>query len=189
MQYSFYLTYGALERSVESFVGALCCPGLEDNQLQELEGIIVELSVAIVVDSLCDYRKTCAKAAIIAIILQQTQSDSLGRQYDHAELEKRYNELLLKKGIIECWIQLLPDDERFLIQTHMIQGLDWAKTIAEYDKRWGPMNGRSERSLKRTQARAIKRIVECMNEIEVLTIPDPEKKNGRANEASFLAPK
>ena len=149
----------------------------------------MELSVAIVVDNLCDYRQTCAKAAIIAIILQQAQSDSFGRQYDRAELEKQYNELILKKGIIECWIQLLPDDERFLIQTHMIQGLDWAKTIAEYDKRWGPMNGRSERSLKRTQARAIKRIVECMNEIEVLTIPDPEKKNGRANEASFLAPK
>ena len=146
----------------------------------------MELSVAIVVDNLCDYRQTCAKAAIIAIILQQAQSDSFGRQYDRAELEKQYNELILKKGIIECWIQLLPDDERFLVQTHMIQGLDWAKTIAEYEKDWGVINGRSERTLKRIQAKAIKRIVECMNEIEALTGPDPEKKNSDVNEACFL---
>ena len=55
-----------------------------------------------------------------------------------------------------------------MIQTHMIQGLDWAKTQTEYDKVWGIMNGRSERTLKRMQAKAIRRIAACMNQIEAL---------------------
>ena len=80
----------------------------------------------------------------------------------------------------------MPREERFLIQTHLIDGLDWAKTIAEYEKEWGVINGRSERTLKRIQAKAIKRIVECMNEIEALTGPDPEKKNSDANETCSL---
>ena len=68
---------------------------------------------------------------------------------------------------------MLPDDERFLVQKHLIQGLDWAKVIVEYNERWGIMNGRAERTLKRIQARAIKRILNCMCEIDALkSTPD-----------------
>ena len=51
--------------------------------------------------------------------------------------------------------------------------LDWAKVIVEYNERWGIMNGRAERTLKRIQARAIKRILNCMCEIDALkSTPD-----------------
>ena len=118
--------------------------------------------------------------------MQQAQDDAACAKYACSAVEKQYNELRFKKEIIECWLQLLPGVERFLVQTHLVDGLDWAKTIAEYDKRWGIMNGRSERTLKRIQARAIKRIVECMNEIEALTGSDLEKKNSSTNVASSL---
>ena len=78
--------------------------------------------------------------------------------FERDALEKEYCNLVFMKGIIECWLELLPDDERFLVQKHLIQGLDWAKVIVEYNERWGIMNGRAERTLKRIHARAIKRM-------------------------------
>ena len=93
--------------------------------------------------------------------------------FDRNALEKEYCNLVFIKNVIECWLELLPDDERFLVQKHLIQGLDWAKVIVEYNERWGIMNGRAERTLKRIQARAIKRILNCMCEIDALkSTPD-----------------
>lgn len=146
----------------------------------------MRLTISIIVSGLCDYRQICAKASILGTLMQQAQDDAACAKYACSAVEKQYNELRFKKEIIECWLQLLPGVERFLVQTHLVDGLDWAKTIAEYDKRWGIMNGRSERTLKRIQARAIKRIVECMNEIEALTGSDLEKKNSSTNVASSL---
>lgn len=70
---------------------------------------------------------------------------------------------------MESWLQILPTEERFLVTTHLIQGLDWAKTIVEHEKMWGVMNGRSERTLKRIQSKAVDRIVACLNQIESLS--------------------
>ena len=124
-------------------------------------------TVSTIVENLCEYRQVCAKAAIIGNMLQM-QNDFPCGQYNYTALKQQHTQLLHKKSIIDCWLQLLPDDERFVIQTHMIQGLDWAKTQTEYDKVWGIMNGRSERTLKRMQAKAIRRIAACMNQIEAL---------------------
>lgn len=41
-----------------------------------------------------------------------------------------------------------------------------AKTIVEHEKMWGVANGRSERTLKRMQAKGIERIVTCLNHME-----------------------
>mgnify|MGYP006910796540 FL=1 len=99
-------------------------------------------TISTIVENLCEYRQVCAKAAIIGNMLQM-QNDFPCGQYNYTALKQQHTQLLHKKSIIDCWLQLLPDDERFVIQTHMIQGLDWAKTQTEYDKVWGIMNGRS----------------------------------------------
>ena len=75
----------------------------------------------------------------------------------------------MKKETVESWLQLLTTEELFLVRTHLIQGLDWAKTIVEHERMWGIMNGRSERTLKRIQSKAVDRIVACMNQIELLS--------------------
>ncbi len=90
-------------------------------------------------------------------------------EYNVAALKKQYGELLLKQSTVEGWLQLLPTEERFLVETHLIKGLDWAKTIVEHEKMWGVMNGRSERTLKRIQSKAVDRIVACLNQIESLS--------------------
>lgn len=129
-----------------------------------------------------NYRQTYAKIEILKGTLRQ-QEISLTAQ---TIITQTCSQLSLYHSQVESWLKLLPREERFLIQTHLIDGLDWAKTITEYEKEWGVINGRSERTLKRIQAKAIKRIVECMNEIEALTVPDSLKKNDDANEARFL---
>lgn len=68
--------------------------------------------------------------------------------------------------MLQQWQALLPREERFIIQTHLVDGLDWAKTIVEHEKMWGVANGRSERTLKRMQAKGIERIVTCLNHME-----------------------
>ena len=119
-----------------------------------------------VIAMLRNHRQISAKITIIQnTLLYQKDSSTvticmlLGQQED----------LIVKRDIVDAWLQLLPIEERFLVQTHLIDGLDWAKTIVEHEKMWGVMNGRSERTLKRIQAKAIDRIVACLSQIEGLS--------------------
>lgn len=70
--------------------------------------------------------------------------------------------------MVKNWLSLLPCEERFLVEIHLVDGLDWAKTIVEHEKKWGVINGRSERTLKRIQAKAIARIVNCLNQFNTV---------------------
>ena len=103
------------------------------------------------------------------VINDLRMSRGLGDVYKRQVLERHSDELLLKKETVESWLQLLTTEELFLVRTHLIQGLDWAKTIVEHERMWGIMNGRSERTLKRIQSKAVDRIVACMNQIESLS--------------------
>lgn len=130
----------------------------------------MELTNLTIMNALCDYRGICAKASMLTLLMKENTEYAC---FERDALEKEYCNLVFMKGFIECWLELLPDDERFLVQKHLIQGLDWAKVIVEYNERWGIMNGRAERTLKRIQARAIKRILNCMCEIDALkSTPD-----------------
>lgn len=60
---------------------------------------------------------------------------------------------------VETWLLLLTREERIIVRYHLIDGLDWNRTAVELEKLWGYENGRSERSLKRKQSNAIKKIV------------------------------
>ena len=127
------------------------------------------ISAADVINDLHNHRQVCAEITMIENVLHKMQSDSAHMKYNRAVLERHSDELLLKKETVESWLQLLTTEELFLVRTHLIQGLDWAKTIVEHERMWGIMNGRSERTLKRIQSKAVDRIVACMNQIESLS--------------------
>ena len=127
------------------------------------------LSTADVINDLRNHRQVCAEITMIENVLHKMQSDSAHMKYNRAVLERHSDQLLLKKETVESWLQLLTTEELFLVRTHLIQGLDWAKTIVEHERMWGIMNGRSERTLKRIQSKAVDRIVACMNQIELLS--------------------
>ena len=65
--------------------------------------------------------------------------------------------------LVETWLTLLDMEERFIVVSHLIDGLDWAKVIVEYEKLWERENGRADRTLKRIQSKALARIADFMN--------------------------
>ena len=118
-----------------------------------------------VMERLRSHRETCATLEIVKAMLQYPLHNLPCAQCQRWMLEQQHIELLKQKESIDAWLHLLPKEERFLIQTHLIDDLDWAKTIAEYEKTWGVMNGRSERTLKRIQSKAIEHLTTCLNQL------------------------
>lgn len=117
-----------------------------------------------VIEQLRNHRHVCAKIDILENLIL----DNKPIQKDTLHFEKELTALKTLRNQVNGWIKLLPREESFLVQTHLIDGLDWAKTIVEYEKMWGVVNGRSERTLKRIQSKAIDRIVHCLNQIDAL---------------------
>lgn len=117
-----------------------------------------------VITILKSHRQTCAKIMILENALRETGAGLKNR----SAAEEKLTRLVHLRNGAESWLSLLNREERFLIQTHLIDGLDWAKTIVEHEKMWGVANGRSERTLKRIQAKAIEKIVACLNQLEAV---------------------
>lgn len=92
---------------------------------------------------------------------------------DLALLTMKYDtpEAALRRDRVKAWMQLLPSDEKMVIQKHLIEGLDWNQTGVEMDKIWGYENGRCERTLRRKQMTAVKRIQSFMAEVAVQENP------------------
>ena len=105
-----------------------------------------------------NYRETCAKRRIIQSKIQNAEEKG----------NKLFKTLNADHEIydISAWLELLTIEERFIVQTHLINGLDWARTNVEYEQKWGIVNGRSERTLKRIQSKAILRIANFLNNLE-----------------------
>lgn len=65
-------------------------------------------------------------------------------------------------------------EERFVVRKHIVDRLSWPYVLAEYGMRWGKALCRDKRSLKRYQARALRRIEECVEkhamEAEIVTL-------------------
>ena len=55
-----------------------------------------------------------------------------------------------------CLLKTLSDDERFVVEWHLIQGASWSKTFDEYQK--SRRNIKSISSLRRIQANALSQI-------------------------------
>lgn len=116
-----------------------------------------------ILEELRNHRQNCAKINIIRAVVEKGPYET---DIELSELSKQCRALEEVRDRTDCWLELLPREERFIVQTHLVDGLDWAKTIVEHEKLWGIMNGRSERTLKRIQAKAICRIADCLNQLD-----------------------
>lgn len=82
--------------------------------------------------------------------------------------DRRYKENpeLLERGItidsqlanIESWLTLLSEDERYVIQRHLIDGIDIPRVAIEYRERWGDDYAKTDRTIKSYQRRALQKI-------------------------------
>lgn len=76
-----------------------------------------------------------------------------GREPDEETLTLRR-----KLAVIEAWLQLLTEEERFVITKHFLDQLPWPLLLKEYEKQWGSSQIRHMRTLKRFQAIALKKM-------------------------------
>ncbi len=65
--------------------------------------------------------------------------------------------------LIDSLYVLLSEDEKFIIQRHMIDGLDWPRVIKEYVDKWGIENEKSTRSFQIYQTKGLRKIANVIN--------------------------
>lgn len=59
---------------------------------------------------------------------------------------------------IEIWLTLLTEDESFVIQRHLVDGVDIPRVTVEFRERWGDEFAKTERTIKTYQRRALEKI-------------------------------
>ena len=74
------------------------------------------------------------------------------------EAEKRATFLKRQLRRIEAWMMLLSDDERFVVEQHLIAGIDIPRIVVMYEERWGNEFAKTERTIKGYQKQALLKI-------------------------------
>lgn len=68
--------------------------------------------------------------------------------------------------MINNWLQLLTDDERFVIEHHLIKNLEWARVMHAFEVRWNHEFIRTDRSLCTYQSNALNKIADFCRPFE-----------------------
>lgn len=77
--------------------------------------------------------------------------------------------LQMKITTVQSWFSLLNADERFVVQKHLIEELEWPRVAFEFAERWKREFTRTERWLNHHQANAIKKIANfCLAHEEIV---------------------
>lgn len=86
---------------------------------------------------------------------------------DSADLEKNERYCLLKKRIllIQYWLSLLTKEEATVLTLHLMEDLTWQRIAAKFDESSIEDIACDERTLQRTQTRAIKKLHAFMREV------------------------
>lgn len=81
------------------------------------------------------------------------------------DIQSTYENLLLQVTILDNALVLLNEHELFIIETHLIHHKTWEDTGRLFEEKWGLQNGRSERTYKRIQFRALQKITAFISSI------------------------
>lgn len=65
----------------------------------------------------------------------------------------------MKVAMIQSWFELLNHDEKFVIEQHLIQELEWPRVAFSFSERWKGEFTRAERTLVTYQATGLKKII------------------------------
>ncbi len=88
--------------------------------------------------------------------LQQFLSDN--RHKNTAKQEDRLKHLEQLLQSISVWMELLTEDEAFVIRRHLFDGIDIPRIAIEYRERWGEEFGKTDRTIKAYQKKALQKI-------------------------------
>ena len=88
--------------------------------------------------------------------LQQYLSDN--RHKNIAKQKERLRFLEQQLRSISVWMELLTEDEAFVIKRHLFDDVDIPRIAIEYRERWGEEFGKTDRTIKTYQRRALQKI-------------------------------
>ena len=100
------------------------------------------------------------------------------RAYQNAasglEDKQRVENLDLQIKMVDSMLDLLSENEAFVIKRHLLNGLDWAQVAIEYKEKWGEEMEKSIRALQIYQAKALQKIARVANRrtVSLLDIKD-----------------
>lgn len=78
--------------------------------------------------------------------------------------------LQMKITTVQSWFNLLNTDERFVVQKHLIEELEWPRVAFAFTEKWKGEFNRTERTLLHYQATALKKIIDFSTaHIEITT--------------------
>lgn len=83
------------------------------------------------------------------------------------ETEQEYREIIFKIQILEASLMILTQEESNIVYMHIMQGYTWNEIMKVYEKMYEKEFRRSERTLKRIQETALKKIVQFIEETKV----------------------
>ena len=98
------------------------------------------------------------------------------RAYQNAtsglEDKQRVENLDLQIKMVDSMLDLLSENEAFVIKRHLLNGLDWAQIAIEYKEKWGEEMEKS--ALQIYQAKALQKIARVANRrnVSLLDIKD-----------------
>ena len=96
------------------------------------------------------YRVFLAEAEVLRRQMDTTTDPSKRKQLELLEM---------KVTVLHCWLQLLNEDERFVVQKHIIDALDWPRVAHAFAERWDHEFIRTERSLQQYQKNAMDKMI------------------------------
>jgi len=88
----------------------------------------------------------------------QGEVDMRSALFPGNELDEEALILSRKLAVIDAWIGLLSDEERFVIKRHLVDQVSLSLLVIEYEKQWGPSQARHIRTLKRIQKNALEKM-------------------------------
>ena len=80
--------------------------------------------------------------------------------FDDSEIRLECQKASLQLKIINQYLGLLKEPHKFILETHLINQYIWSETLELFEEKWGMLNCRSERTLKRMQSEAIQEILD-----------------------------
>lgn len=91
-------------------------------------------------------------------------------QVDDPAVKTRLTVLEMKIAAINAWLNLLNSDEKFVVQKHLSEEMEWPRVAFEYWERWKREFARTERSLQVYQANALAKIAAFADKHREITL-------------------
>lgn len=113
-------------------------------------------------DTLTGYRCYLAELRLLEADIAESSQ--------HSSLETQNRSSFLKQQVkrVNAWMMLLSDDERFVVENHLMAGIDIPRIVILYQERWGREFAKSERTIKGYQKHALQKILAFEKHIDAL---------------------